>query len=118
MKQFYTQIIEIESITTELDKLDLTEEQRLHLATLLDSSLHHTILDAILSELGDQDKRVFLQHLHENDHVKIWGFLNEKVDNIEDKIKKAAEDLKIEMRKDLKKARQRRGSPEATKETK
>ena len=105
MKQFYTQIIEIESITTELDKLDLTEEQRLHLATLLDSSLHHTILDAILSELGDQDKRVFLQHLHENDHVKIWGFLNEKVDNIEDKIKKAAEDLKIEMRKDLKKAK-------------
>lgn len=106
MKQFYTRLIEIESVTTELDKLDLTEEQRLHLATLLDSSLHHTILDAILSELGDQDKRVFLQHLNENDHVKIWGFLNEKVDNIEDKIKKAAEDLKIEMRKDLKKAKE------------
>ncbi len=106
MKQFYTRLIEIESVTSELDKLDLTEEQRLHLAALLDSSLHHTILDAILSQLSDQDKKVFLTSLNENDHVKIWRFLNEKVDNIEDKIKKAAEDLKIEMRKDLKKAKE------------
>lgn len=105
MKQFYTHLIEIESIIIELDKLDLSEEQKAHLAGLIDSSLHHTILDAVLSELTPSDKRVFLNHLKEDDHGKIWKFLNEKVDNIEDKIKKAAGDLKTQLHKDLKEAK-------------
>lgn len=101
---FYSNLVEIESIIVELDKLDLSDEQRIHLASLIDSSLHHTVLDAILSELPSRDKRVFLVNLKENDHGKIWQFLNEKVDHIEDKIRKAAEDLKIELHKDLKEA--------------
>lgn len=118
MRLFYSHLIEIESIILELDKLNLSDEQRHHLASLVDSSIHHTIMDAILSELSDQDKRVFVQHLKEDNHEKIWKFLNEKIDNIEDKIKKTADDLKEELHKDLKEARQRRGSPEATKRSK
>lgn len=102
MKFFYSHLIEIESVISELDKLDLSDGQRMHLANLLDSSLHHIILDAILSELPEEDKRVFLRHLNENDHDKIWQFLNEKIGNIEDKIKKAADDLKSELHRDLK----------------
>lgn len=105
MKQFYSHLIEIESIIVELDKMDLTDEQKLHLAGLIDSSLHHTVLDAVLSELSDADKQIFLNHLKEDSHSKIWQFLNEKVDNIEDKIKKAAEDLVKEMHEDIKKAK-------------
>lgn len=99
---FYSHLIEIESIVVELDRMDLTKEQKAHLASLIDSSLHHSVLDAVLSQLSPQDKKVFLNHLKESDHGKIWQFLNEKVDNIEEKIKKAADDLKAEMRKDLK----------------
>lgn len=102
MKQFYSHLVEIESVIVELDKMDLTEEQKVHLAGLIDSSLHHTVLDAVLSELSNADKKVFLQSFKEDDHGKIWQFLNEKVDNIEDKIKKAAEDLVKEMREDIK----------------
>lgn len=105
MKKFYEHLIEIESITLELERLDLDEQQKMHLASLVDSSLHYAILDAILSELSNQDKRVFLKHLSEDDHDKIWKFLNEKVDNIEEKIKKVAEDLKRELNEDLKKAK-------------
>lgn len=109
MKTFYSHLIAIESIILELDKLDLSDDQKTHLASLVDSSLHHTILDAILSELSDSDKRVFLQHLNKNDHDKIWKFLNNKIDNIEEKIKKIAEDLKEQLHKDLKEAQRRRG---------
>lgn len=105
-KQFYTYLIEIESLVVELDKLDLSNEQKLHLSQLVDSSLHHTILDAILSELSEDDKKIFLRYVHEDDHQKIWTFLNEKTDNIEEKIKKVVEDLKIELHKDIKKAKQ------------
>ncbi|MBI2330096.1 hypothetical protein HYU94_01790 [Candidatus Daviesbacteria bacterium] len=105
MKQFYSHLIQIESVITELDMLDLDPEQKIHLTTLMDSSLHHTILDAVLSELPLSDKRVFLNHLKEDNHDKIWQFLNERIDNIEGKIKKAADDLKFKLHKDLKVAR-------------
>ena len=102
MKYFYSHLIEIELLTLKLDELDLSKEEKLHLAKLLDSSLHHTILDAIFSELSEEDKRVFAQLLSSEDHNKIWEFLNNRVEKVEDKIKKAADDLKDELHKDLK----------------
>lgn len=105
MKYFYTHLIEIESLIVELDKLDLSLEERAHLASLVDSSLHHTILDVVLSQLSEEDKRVFLNHLQKNDHDKIWQFLTSKVDKIEEKIKVAAEDLKKQLYKDIREAR-------------
>lgn len=102
MKYFFSHLIEIESIVLELDKLNLSLEQKTHLSNLIDSSLHHTVLDAVLSELSLSDKRVFLNHLKNEDESKIWQFLNEKVDDIEGKIKKVAEDLKAEIHHDLK----------------
>lgn len=107
-KTFYGHLIEIESVVVELDKLDLSREQKHHLASLVDSSLHHTILDAILSQLKEEDKRVFMQHLTENDQQKIWKFLNGKIDHIEDKIKNAAEGLKGELLKDIRKSKMER----------
>lgn len=116
MKHFYTHLIEIESVIVELDKMDLSKEEKLHLADLVDQSLHHTILDAIFSELSDADKRVFVSHLRENEHneqssssSKIWKFLNEKIDKVEDKIKLAAKDLKEKLHKDLKEAKKLHG---------
>ncbi len=105
MKQWYTHVIEIQSIIIELDKMDLSEREKLHLAGLVDSSLHHTILDAVFSELKDEDKRAFTIYLKEDNHDKIWEFLNKKVLGVEDKIKKAADDLKDKLHEDLKEAR-------------
>ena len=87
MKLFYSHLVEVDSIILELDQMDLSSEERLHLANLIDSSIHHSILDAILSELSASDKRVFMQNLNEGDHDKIWKFLNERVDRVEEKIK-------------------------------
>jgi hypothetical protein len=42
-----------------------------------------------------------LTHLDSNDHDKIWNFVNEKVDNIEGKIKKVAEEIKRELHQDI-----------------
>ena len=44
----------------------------------------------------------FLKHLLHEDHDEVWKHLNTKVDNIEEKIKKAAEDLKKELHEDVK----------------
>ncbi|MBI2022322.1 hypothetical protein HYS97_00515 [Candidatus Daviesbacteria bacterium] len=101
---FYSHLVEIESLVLELDKMDFSEEEKIHLASLIDSSLHHTVLDAVLSQLQDDDKKVFLKHLKKEDHSKIWQHLNEKIDNIEEKIRQAAERLKEDLHKDIKEA--------------
>jgi len=100
-KHFYSHLVEFNSLHIELSKLDLSDEQEEHLKELIDSSTHHAILDAILSELSEEDKVIFLEYLAADQHMKVWEHLLNNVDNIEEKIKKVAEDLKKELHKDI-----------------
>lgn len=100
-KYFYTHIIDTSTLSLELGNMNLTPKERMHLISLIDSNIHHEILDLILSELNPEDKKTFLAHLASENHDKIWKLLNSKVDNIEEKIKKTAETLKKELHKDI-----------------
>jgi len=101
-KYFYTHIIDTSILSLELGEMDLAPKERMHLISLIDSNIHHEILDLILSELSGVDKTTFLGHLASEDHEKTWKFLRGKIDNIEEKIKKTAECLKKELHKDIK----------------
>lgn len=101
-KQFYHEVVETDSVVVKLHEVGLSEEEKAHLIALMDSSLHHVILDAILTELSPQDKKLFLKELATDDHEAIWKFLRSKITGIEDKIQKAANDLKKELHEDIK----------------
>lgn len=100
-KQFYSHIVEVDTLYVALDSLEVSEHEKEHLKHLIDSNLYHTILDAILSELSDEDKKAFLTHLATEDHEKTMDFLGKRIDNIEDKIKKTADDLMHELHVDI-----------------
>ncbi len=108
MAKFYTHLVEVDTLIIELDKMDLSQEEKMHLTALIDSSLDHAILEAILSELNEEDKKVFLKHLALDAHDKIWDLLGNRIDNIEGKIKKAADELKQELHKDIEEAKRQR----------
>lgn len=106
MKYFYSKYIIIEDLITELHEMDLSDEERHHLAVLVDSQLHHAILDEILSNLNETDKKLFLHELHKDpENEKLIDFLKSKVDNIEEKIKTVSEQLVKELHKDVKEAK-------------
>lgn len=108
---FYTKLITVEPLLIEMESLNLSQEEREHLSELIDSSLHHTILDQILSNLNEEDKRVFLMRLSKNpEDETLLEFLNQKVENIEDGIKKVSDELIAKMHKDLKTAKTLRNS--------
>lgn len=96
----------VDDLHAELENMEMSDEEKIHILKLIDESIHHTILDAILSELSEEDKKEFLKHLDSDDHDKIWEFVNEKIDNIEDKIKKAAQDIKEELHGDVRSAKE------------
>ncbi|OGH50077.1 MAG: hypothetical protein A3H17_02520 [Candidatus Levybacteria bacterium RIFCSPLOWO2_12_FULL_37_14] len=101
-KYFYTHIVDTSMLSLEIGGMDLTPKERLHLISLIDSNIHHEILDLILSELNPSDKKTFLNHLASENHSKVWRFLNEKIKDVEEKIKKTAEDIKKELHRDIK----------------
>lgn len=109
MRHFYSHIIQIDSLFTELEELNLSAAEKHHLGELIDSTLHHKILDALLSELKDEDKETFLRLVSTSKHDTIMQHLSEKVDDIEEKIKKAAEEIKVEMQKDIKDVKRLKG---------
>jgi len=101
-KYFYTHIVDTSTLSLEIGSMDLSPKERMHLISLIDSNIHHEILDLILSELNAVDKQTFLTHLASENHSKVWKLLNEKIKDVEGKIKKTAEDIKKELHKDIK----------------
>lgn len=102
-KHFYSEIVTLDSVVADLDGLDLTVEEKKELKEIAHDHLHETILDAILSELSEKDKKIFLANTLYDTNEMVWKHLNKKVDNIEEKIKNAADKLKSELRDDVKK---------------
>lgn len=100
-KHFYSHIIETSVLSLELGGMNLSKEERLHLFSLIEANIHTAVVDAILSQLQEEDKKIFLMHLSVNDHGKIWEHLRKNIENIEDKIKKIAEDIKSELHRDI-----------------
>ena len=109
-KHFYSHVVETASISLALAEMDMSNTERKHLLDLVEANLHHSILDAVLSELSEKDKHEFMELYAEGDDKKIWKLLNERVDNIEDKIKKTAKDLEKELHKDIKESREKEKS--------
>lgn len=98
---FFSHLVEIQSIELAIDDLSMEASEKEEIKKLIHENIYHTVLDAVLSELSEDDKKIFLTHLVSEDNEKIWEFVNSKVENIEEKIKKAAEDIKNELHKDI-----------------
>lgn len=100
-KSFYTTIVDIKSIHLKLDNLNLSKKEKEELILLIDSNIHCAVLDAVLSELLEEDKKTFLIYLKKEDNEKIWQHLKSKVDNIEGKIKILTDKIKKEFENDI-----------------
>ena len=106
MRFFYEKFIVIENLTEELHSLDLTEEEKHHLSGLIDGSLHHVILDEILSNLSAEDKKVFLSKMKQDPQSEeLLEFLNQKIDKLEERINKVSQQLVEELHADVKEAK-------------
>ncbi len=106
---FYLKLIETNILIEELNAMDLKPEEKAHLTSLIDSSLHHVIIDEVLSNLSEEDKKAFLKLLAtEKNHDKVLDFLNSKVEGIEKKIKTVADNLVAELHEDITSAKNKK----------
>lgn len=107
-KHFYSHIVEVNSVYIALDLLDMKKEEREELIVVIESSVHHVVLDTVLSQLSEEDKKTFLSHVHAEKHDTIWELLQKKTKDIEKKILKAIDKLKKDLHKDITKAKSKK----------
>jgi len=101
MRYFFSHLVDIQTIHLKLQDLDLEDEEKSYLVNIAHDTLHYEIINAILSELSEEDKKVFLRQMSMGDHAEIWRFLNKKVNKVEEKIKQVAQDVVDELHVDI-----------------
>ena len=107
-KHFYTHFIEIDSITSALDEMDLDPQEKQELILIVESHIHQVVVDTVLSELPEEDKKMFLMYLAHNRHDEIWEHLKKNIENAEGKIRKAVDDLKKDLHTDIKETKEKK----------
>lgn len=101
-KPFYYHLISITEIEIELDKLGLPEHERIELLNIAENTIHYTIVDIVLSELSEEDKKTFLEHHAKSNHETTLKFIKGKITNIEGRIRSVANNLRTELINDIK----------------
>ena len=102
MKQkFYTHLVPVDRLIIKLDKLNLSGDEKEHLITIVNSSVHAVVIDIILSEMEDKDKKIFLNFSQDDKHDLIWEFLHKRIENIEEKISSSAEKILKDFEEDI-----------------
>jgi hypothetical protein len=107
-KYFYSHIVEIKSVEEALAALELDAQERDELIVIVESSIHHIVIDLVLTELPHEDKRLFLKHLNDDEHENIWRFLSMRIERLEDRIKEAVNSYKKELHEDIKEAHKKK----------
>ena len=104
-KHFYSHLIEIHEIYFSISELDLADDERGHLLSLAEANIHATVINTVLPELSDDEKKIFLKNLLADDHDKTWKHLSTRVKNVEEKLSKSLSNLKQELLKDIEEAK-------------
>ncbi|KKR80015.1 MAG: hypothetical protein UU73_C0001G0310 [Candidatus Daviesbacteria bacterium GW2011_GWA1_41_61] len=106
MSYFYSHLINIEPVLVKLEGLDLSEEQREHLAKLLDATIESTVLDFIFSQLKQDEKEIFVEMLKTtSDKGEMMEFLTVRIDNAQQQIYHTVDKLIEEFNKDIEEIR-------------
>lgn len=106
-KQFYSHLIEIEYLHTELDTLELSDSEKDELKKHVHGSVHYVALDVVLSELAPEHKSTFIEHLNNANHDELWKHLKENTQNIEEKLKMGIEKIIQEFHDDVKRIKEK-----------
>ena len=98
-KIFYDHLVIREEITVELDKYSLVREEKEELVQLVDETLHHQILNIILTHLPKDQHRGFLEKFHKTPHDES---LLKYIKDFEQEIIKEAQKIKRELLSEIK----------------
>ena len=76
---FYAHLVDLGDVEKELDILGLEDSEKKELIMIIESSIHHKVVDIILTELSEDHKIIFLEHIGSDDHDNVWELLGRAI---------------------------------------
>lgn len=104
-KQFYSHLVQIDFLHEELDSLNLKPHEKEELLRHVHGSIHMTVLDVVLSDLPEEHKKTFLEHVAAENQIEVWRHLIKHTVGMEEKIKDKIIALAKEFAEDVKKTK-------------
>jgi len=107
MKVFYSHLVVIEDLTSELDKWEIASEEKAEMLQLIEETLHHHTLNVILNHLPGHKHNEFLENLENNpENGEMLQWLKSEISgDIEAAIKVQADRIKKELLLEIRKSR-------------
>lgn len=98
LKPFWDQLVEIEEIKIKIKEYGLREEEENELLDLTYQTFDLRVMETVLSHLPQEKHQRFLDTFSRKPHhPRLMAFLKEEIENIEEKIKKLARQVKKEI---------------------
>ncbi len=103
-KLYYDHLIVLTDLESEINEVDLSFEEREELWHIVDEIIHQRILEMLLDELDEKHHEEFLEKHHETPYDEVViVYLNDKIDeDVEELIKKEADNLQEEILQEIK----------------
>lgn len=119
-KIFYDHLVAREEVTAELDKTEISLEERTELVSIIDETLHHHVLNTILAHLPAEKHEEFLKKFHQAPHdEKLLDYLKKEAKlDIEEKIREDTKKVKAELLAEIKRAKYQSALPKTNQKTK
>ncbi len=93
-KIFYDHLIILNDLEIRISGLELEPEEREELGQLVEETVHYRILTVILDSLPQENHQEFLGFFHQAPHEEnLLGYLKEKIEDIEEIIRREIKDL-------------------------
>lgn len=108
-KIFYDHLVGLEEISAELKGYHLQQEEYEELIRIADETLHHHVLNIILTRLPKEKHQLFLESFHTTPHEeKLLDFLKqEATPEIEAEIAGEAKKIKSEILSEIRRAKRK-----------
>lgn len=91
-----------ENIIVEINSLDVENHEREKLLKMTDELAEHRFLNAVLDNLKEKDKEIFLDYLHGGTPEIVAEFLHRRIEGIEEILKEHGKALEYEIIEDIK----------------
>ncbi|MDP2671738.1 MAG: hypothetical protein Q8P13_04770 [bacterium] len=97
MITLYERFANKENIENKLTQLDLAEHEREHLLDLLAKIYQQHLLIGLLDLLADDERTSFLEKFYYATETEVIGFLQDRVENLDEKITTLVAELELEV---------------------
>ena len=106
MKYLFEEIIQIKTVHLKLNELNLADEEKEELLEIMKSTIHHKVIDLILSELTDEEKEIFLSQVIPSPGEESseafpkdvsLNVLRDRINNLEEKVKEKVKEAEEEL---------------------